>query len=106
MIATVLRGLFVGLSLLDLILTAVLVERWGEGVEANLLAAALYRQLGVFGLVLLKALAVLAVLAVYRMATVSRRLACRQWLAQGVMVVACLTTGYAVVLGVVANTLS
>lgn len=88
------------LSVLDLLLTISLLSRCGAELELNPVAAWLYTNFHVIGLLALKVVTVGLALAVYELAVRSN---CRKWLCDLFMVGACSMTSIAVVLGVISN---
>jgi hypothetical protein len=89
---------FVILSVLDLLLTGVILSLAGEQMEANPVAAAIYRQLGLAGLTAFKMSMISFVLHIYKLAYAPRPM-----LARSMLGFACLITGVAVTLGVISN---
>lgn len=82
------------LSFLDYILTAKLLNQYGSEAEANLVAKYVYETFGHIGLALLKVISVVVVLCII----VELEKKNVKW-GLFVKVIACLSTGLAVVLG-------
>jgi hypothetical protein len=105
--------LLVVLSVLDVLLTVLLLNRYGAELEFNPIAAWVYQQFSVTGMVGLKAAAVAFAVGVYKLSSVARpeagarftAFACRPWLRTTFVVCACSTTALAVLLGLLAHSL-